>query len=380
MVNIIAMARPVRILSPEDRVDKVLKALKTKSQTFVVANQGKYMGILTDRVIHIMQHDPESKVASFIWHAPVLRPGMELDQITEAFLEGYRELAVCDDGKIIGVLKHVDLLNFMLKEGRVPPRRVSEVMSSPIISVTPTTGIAQAAALMRKEGMHHLAVVEGSNLVGMISIADILPLLERTKDKLPFARERMGMDSIQLKSVAVSEVLTIREGAFITEAASEMVKRDASTLVVYEGRPLGIISVIDILRASLPSVEPPLEIVGLPAEDVDLRDDIHGEMIRLLKRVEKYMPITHARLLIKKYKKKGENSKWSLKFMITGKKTINVDASDWVIFKALHFIKEEVEKIAMQEKDRTKGKRSRLGKKRSLSARKQTGEFLGRPV
>jgi CBS domain-containing protein len=52
--------------------------------------------------------------------------------------------------------------------------RVRDVMSSPVIVVTPDTSVEEAMALMTDKRIRHAPVVDGEQLLGMISIGDLV--------------------------------------------------------------------------------------------------------------------------------------------------------------------------------------------------------------
>jgi CBS domain-containing protein len=49
-----------------------------------------------------------------------------------------------------------------------------EVMSSPLISVDPYTGVDEAAKIMAKRGIKKLPVIEDGKVVGIVSTSDII--------------------------------------------------------------------------------------------------------------------------------------------------------------------------------------------------------------
>ena len=51
---------------------------------------------------------------------------------------------------------------------------VAEIMSSPLIVVTPETSIDECMALMTDRRIRHVPVVEGNEVVGMVSIGDLV--------------------------------------------------------------------------------------------------------------------------------------------------------------------------------------------------------------
>ncbi len=373
--------QPAKTINSDEKFEKALRIIKGGITTLVVLKDGKYAGIVTDKALTSMQHTSEAKVISVCWKAPVLTRGMELDDITKRFTEGYRELAVVEKGELIGTVRHLDILNELKEQGRIPKKRVIELMSSPLVTMDIDSSIAQAAALMRKNSIHHLVVTDNSKYVGIISTADIQPLLEKFKDRLPMATERKGQQTISLRSVFLSspEIYNIRKSVHLTEAVDEMTKRGVSALVVYDGKPLGLIHAIHILRASLPSAEPPLEITGLTIEEKEMRDDIRRECLNTLKRISKVMPIEMARLTVKSHSKTGSKHKYSLRFLVSGKHTLETNAFHWKLFSALNDVLHEMEDRVMKVKDKEKGKKS--GRKRASSIRIHTGElYPGKPM
>ena len=84
-------------------------------------------------------------------------------------------LLVTDGEEVAGIFTERDYLRRIAVEGRRSRDTfVREVMSSPVICVTPETGVEESMALMSDRRIRHAAVVEKGALVGMISIGDLV--------------------------------------------------------------------------------------------------------------------------------------------------------------------------------------------------------------
>ena len=84
-------------------------------------------------------------------------------------------LMVMEGGRLVGVLSERDYTRKVALQGRNSKEtRVADIMTHNVITVTPTTGTRICMALMSEKKIRHLPVVDGSTVVGMISIRDIL--------------------------------------------------------------------------------------------------------------------------------------------------------------------------------------------------------------
>lgn len=76
---------------------------------------------------------------------------------------------------VAGIFSERDLLYCIANEGAgVLARSVSEVMSSPAITVTPETSVLAALSLMTRRRIRHLPVIDGGQLIGLVSIGDLV--------------------------------------------------------------------------------------------------------------------------------------------------------------------------------------------------------------
>lgn len=89
-------------------------------------------------------------------------------------------LLVTVDGRIEGIVTERDYLRRVTIEGRTDHEtHVREIMTSPLIVVSPETSIDECMALMTERRIRHLPVAEHGEVVGVISIGDVVKFQSR---------------------------------------------------------------------------------------------------------------------------------------------------------------------------------------------------------
>ena len=112
-------------------------------------------------------------------------------------------VVVDEEEKPVGVMTERDLLTRVLAKRKDPVRtKVSQVMSKPIITATPHMDLEAAAKLMFEKKIKKLPVVEDGQLVGLVTLTDMVRvqpqiikvLKSLAKAKLPPKRMRKVVD------------------------------------------------------------------------------------------------------------------------------------------------------------------------------------------
>jgi CBS domain-containing protein len=89
-------------------------------------------------------------------------------------------LLVMDRGDVTGIVTERDYLRRVTLEGRTDREtEVREIMSSPLVVVSPETTVDQCMALMTDRRIRHVPVAEDGRVVGMISIGDLVKFKSR---------------------------------------------------------------------------------------------------------------------------------------------------------------------------------------------------------
>ena len=98
-----------------------------------------------------------------------------LDAVKAMVEANVGSLLVTDGDGIAGIVTERDYLRrAALAERADAATPVREIMSAPVICVTPETSIDECMALMTERRIRHVPVVDGGALVGMISIGDLV--------------------------------------------------------------------------------------------------------------------------------------------------------------------------------------------------------------
>ncbi|RKX64277.1 MAG: histidine kinase [Thermodesulfobacteriota bacterium] len=122
--------------------------------------------------------------------------------------------------------------------------KVSEVAITEIEKISPNAKVSEAISLMLKEGIRSLIVIpeSGEDVYGIVTVRDVV---------YKVLAKGLNPNEIEVKSIATKPLVSIDTHCNVTHAASLMANLNLARLVVTEsGRMVGIVTLVDILRAS----------------------------------------------------------------------------------------------------------------------------------
>ncbi len=128
---------------------------------------------------------------------------------------------------------------------------VSDIMTRYLVTVAPTTSAKKAMDILQTHSMHHLPVVEGDTLVGIISEVDILKIthcvgLLQSKQDIQFNEDILN--SVLVQEIMTQNMITLAADDFISKAATLFSTNKFHALpVVKAGKLVGIITTYDLI-------------------------------------------------------------------------------------------------------------------------------------
>jgi CBS domain-containing protein len=82
---------------------------------------------------------------------------------------------IVQDGQLVGIVSERDYARKVFLKGKASTETsVTEIMSSPVFSVTPSQTVEECMHIVTEQRFRHLPVVENGRIVGIISIGDLV--------------------------------------------------------------------------------------------------------------------------------------------------------------------------------------------------------------
>lgn len=131
-------------------------------------------------------------------------------------------------------------------------RTVAEIMTRELVTLVEEDNLEHVAAGLARYRFHHLPVVDGRKLVGMLSQRDMLRATVAGTDRSAAARAREArfLEETFVRDVMKTAVVTVMPSATIPAAAKLMLSARIGALPVVDGDGylVGIVTDHDIVR------------------------------------------------------------------------------------------------------------------------------------
>ncbi len=98
-----------------------------------------------------------------------------LEAIRRMAEHGVGALLVLEDDQLVGLFSERDYSRKVILQGlRSQDTAVRTVMSSPVLTISPDATVQQGLSVMTENFVRHLPVTDGSGVIGVVSIGDLV--------------------------------------------------------------------------------------------------------------------------------------------------------------------------------------------------------------
>jgi CBS domain-containing protein len=126
--------------------------------------------------------------------APVVAPDRSVPDAAELLREPDVPALVVQDepGSVTGIVTEADVVAAVAE--RAADRSVAAIMSTPVVTVTPSTPVGLAADRMRKAGISLLAVVDDDEYLGLATRETLAPHVARHRLDVSWDADPLRVD------------------------------------------------------------------------------------------------------------------------------------------------------------------------------------------
>ena len=250
------MTKDVIYVSKSDDLSHILHLMEKHNITKLpVVEDGKVVGIVTDNKIADKLGSIRSRgITASRLHASsvmekdfeVVSPDTEIVDILATVGEpGPTMLPVVSNEHLVGVVTKADLLPLVKSE-----ESIKEIMTSPVITVKPDERVVHARRLMLDNDIARLPVVKEGKVVGIIADREIAFAFANLKKSISLGHQHHQLMNLLVRDVMKTPAITARDNITIKDAAEIMIKHEIGCLPIVRGNNKieGIVTRTDLLK------------------------------------------------------------------------------------------------------------------------------------
>lgn len=326
----------------------------------IITKDDEYYGIIDSRSasregsLKFNKGFPAGKVAMRL---PMINAKTDIMIAVGYFYESRaRALAYEENGKVKGIVKREKILSAILSRHSLSKVKVSDAMTTPIITIDANGSVAQAQTAMRQNGINRIVIISRNKPTGIVTHGDIASAFSKPEERRPEMKvTASSFGSIQIGSISTTNLHEIDYDENIDTAIRRIVQDKAASLVVTRGgRAVGMLTARDILRATLETevqAEKRVIIAGLDDYTKDSEEEIRSGMEDVVEKVSKFtgLEVSSATVMVKRSKARNYELNASLFFERRG--SIRSSVTGYSLDAALKSLEQRMYKLAAEKKD-----------------------------
>ncbi len=197
---------------------------------------------------------------------------------------------------IIGLVSETDLVRKVMKQGNnISSAPVSQIMSSPLHTIDSNRSMLDASHFMEQHGVRHLCVAAGEEIVGLISIRDLVR---------HFVYAESGpirdLDNVYrpLSVLMRTNIEAISSEETISSAVTQMTDKLIGALLVTEdAEMIGIVTERDLIQKAMAydtdlNEVPIHTIMNRPLIGIDINRTVHDASDLMAEKWIRHLPVT----------------------------------------------------------------------------------------
>lgn len=219
----------------------------------VIDAKKRVVGILTEKeLLNIYSTKSNVTVQGFTSEFPFVYPEMDMMEAAKLMIEAdMGRVPVLKSGQdmtLAGLLSIVDIFR-NLKPEKIPPKKLHEIMSTDVRTLSPKDNIAKAWMNMKETGFSGFPVIKNGELVGMVTRRNIINAGYARIEREDNQGTKSTM-SPAVEKIMSTPAYSLSSESTIAEAIQAFLKLDVGRIsITNDGKLVGIVDRNDIIKA-----------------------------------------------------------------------------------------------------------------------------------
>ena len=249
------MTREIIVVDKDVNLRQVMKLMKKHDITKIpVVENKKLIGLITDNTIAYKlglkrkRGIPASRLhASSVTNKEIesVTPDADIKTILKRVGEpGPTMITVLEQNSLVGVVTKADLLPLVTST-----KKVYEIMQKKLHTVSPDDRVIHARRIMIDENIARLPVVNKGYLEGMLSDTEIALALASVKRSFSLGRQKRKLDELLVGEVMKKPVVWTEPHIIASDAAKIMMRENIGALpLIKNDTIMGIVTRTDLIK------------------------------------------------------------------------------------------------------------------------------------